>query len=416
MLLSKVQGGSGTGDGNDSDAKKRDTINRILGSSLFQGSESLSNLLRYLAEHSLRSTNEPLKEHQIATELFNRDVSFDPRMDSIVRVHTSRLRTRLEDYYRSGTGAGDPWEVQLPRGGHSLVFVKPAAPVVLASEPAHTEAVKDVRRVLWDSSRLLGVMAVVLVAAAAFGAGWLWSSGRLSAKVPPDVKAFWQLALRGAEPPLVVFSNTEFIGRPETGIRYLRPGEAEASGFEGYTGVGEVFAVDALHNVLAQLGRKFDLRRAQRLNWDEAKTREIIFIGSPSENLPLRELQLEKYFAFRVSPGPVRTGDLAIVNLQPRPGEQQTYFASPAQPFTEDYALIVLTQGTRASQRVVLLAGTTTYGTEAAAEFVASPESLSDLWNRIGRNTRIRRLSALLHVEVKRGVPLESNIVAVRTE
>jgi hypothetical protein len=224
------------------------------------------------------------------------------------------------------------------------------------------------------------------------------------------------VALPSTGTPLVVFSNAKFIGRPETGIRYLRPGEAETSASESYTGVGEVFAVDALHNVLGQLGRKFDLRRAQRLNWDEAKARELILVGSPSENLPVRDLQLEKDFAFRVSSGPVRPGDLAIVNLRPRAGEQQSYFASPSQPLTEDYALIVLTEGTTPSQRVVLLAGTTTYGTEAAAEFVASPESLSDLWDKIGRNTRLRRLSVLLHAQVKGGVPLETNIIAVRAE
>ncbi len=40
--------------------------------------------------------------------------------------------------------------------------------------------------------------------------------------------------------------------------------------------------MDALHNVLNSVGRTFDLRRAQRLSWDEARSRDIIFFGSPS--------------------------------------------------------------------------------------------------------------------------------------
>ncbi len=392
------------------DAEKRNSINRILSNSLFHSSESLSNLLRYLAEHSLKSPNENLKEHQIATEVFHREISFDPRVDSIVRVHTSRLRSRLEEYYQSGAGAKDPWQVRLPRGSHSLLFIQPALPAIAATPPSESRVALSRH---WPILALL--IGAIILAAAAFWVGRLSNSSARTPNAPPDVIAFWRLALRHPEPPLVVFSNAEFIGRPETGIRYLQPGEPEASVYEGYTGVGEVFGVDALHSVLGSLGRKFDLRRAQRLNWDEARTREIIFLGSPSENLPLRELQLERHFAFRVSQGPERRGDLGIVNLRPKAGEQQIYFAS-AQPITEDYALIVLTEGTTASQRTVLLAGTTTYGTEAAAEFVADPDSLSALWNRIGGHARIRFLSVLLHTNVKRSVPLETQIVAVRVE
>lgn len=393
------------------DAAKRDCVTRILNSPLLQSSESLSSLLRYLAEHSIQSPDESLKEHQIATEVFHREASFDPRIDSLVRVHTSRLRSRLGEYYESGAGVHDPWQVQLPRGTHALVFVKRAPAAVPQSVviPPQESGVSALGR---RSVPVLFAVAIALLALA-FWAGRLSGPDPTRSEAPPDVKAFWRLALRRPGPPLVVFSNAAFIGRPETGIRYLHPGEAVTSVYEGYTGVGEVFGVDALHNVLGSLGRTFELRRAQRLNWDEARDRDIIFLGSPSENLPVGQLQLEKHFAFRVSPGPERRGDLSIVNLQPQAGELPEYFAS-TQPITEDYAVVVLTQGISVSQSIVLLAGTTTYGTEAAAEFISKAESVSTLWGRMGRRSQPTSLSVLLHTIVKGGVPLETAIVALR--
>ncbi|MGH9638701.1 MAG: helix-turn-helix domain-containing protein, partial [Bryobacteraceae bacterium] len=72
---------------------------------LLHGSEALCNLLRYLVERSRQHPDHPAKEHQIATEVFGRPQSFDPRVDSTVRVQTSRLRSKLTEYYATA-GAG----------------------------------------------------------------------------------------------------------------------------------------------------------------------------------------------------------------------------------------------------------------------------------------------------------------------
>ena len=47
-------------------------IDRLIGSHVLHGSESLCKLLRYLAEHALHHPGVPLKEYQIATEVFGR--------------------------------------------------------------------------------------------------------------------------------------------------------------------------------------------------------------------------------------------------------------------------------------------------------------------------------------------------------
>ena len=92
-------------------------IERLNRSSILHGSESLCKVLRYLAEHSLDGAATPLKEHQIATEVFGRAADFDPRLDSTVRVQTGRLRSKLAEYY-AGEGAADRMVIEIPKGSY----------------------------------------------------------------------------------------------------------------------------------------------------------------------------------------------------------------------------------------------------------------------------------------------------------
>src|SRR2546427_9720170 len=96
-------------------------IDRLTGSHVLHGSESLCKLLRYLAEHALHHPGVPLKEYQIATEVFGRPADFDPQSDSTIRVQAGRLRMKLAEYY-SSEGADDPIIVEVPKGTYVLSF------------------------------------------------------------------------------------------------------------------------------------------------------------------------------------------------------------------------------------------------------------------------------------------------------
>jgi TolB-like protein len=92
-----------------------------LGSEAFAGAGRHSRVLRYLVERTLAGDGDQLKEYVLGTEVFDRPDSYDPRIDSIVRVEVRRLRSRLEDYYR-GAGANDPVRITVPRGAYVPVF------------------------------------------------------------------------------------------------------------------------------------------------------------------------------------------------------------------------------------------------------------------------------------------------------
>jgi TolB-like protein len=93
----------------------RAQLERILSSADFSTAHRHSRLLRYLVERTLAGEGEQLKEYVLGTEVFDRAESFDPRLDSIVRVEVRRLRSRLEEYYRE-RGASDPLIITIPTG------------------------------------------------------------------------------------------------------------------------------------------------------------------------------------------------------------------------------------------------------------------------------------------------------------
>jgi TolB-like protein len=109
----------------------RAELERILASPEFSTAGRHSRLLRYLVERTLAGEGEQLKEYVLGTEVFDRADSYDPRLDSIVRVEARRLRARLEDYYR-GSGAADQLIITIPTGTYVPVFAeRPEAPAVV---------------------------------------------------------------------------------------------------------------------------------------------------------------------------------------------------------------------------------------------------------------------------------------------
>jgi hypothetical protein len=91
--------------------------------------------------------------------------------------------------------------------------------------------------------------------------------------------------------------------------------------------------------------------------------------------------------------------------------------ASPSsQLVNEDYAIIGLKSGLDSAHSMLILAGTTTVGTQAAAEYVCREDSLTELLQRLGvsKAGEIKPFEALLRVKVTHGVPVLTDLVAVR--
>jgi tetratricopeptide (TPR) repeat protein/TolB-like protein len=105
----------------------------MLASSLFQRAAQLSRFLRFTVEKSLAGETAEIKEFVIGIEVYRRPPSYDPRMDSCVRVGVGKLRDKLGTYYRT-EGADDPVVIDLPKGTYIPVFrLRGAEPEIRAS-------------------------------------------------------------------------------------------------------------------------------------------------------------------------------------------------------------------------------------------------------------------------------------------
>jgi hypothetical protein len=363
-------------------------VEKLTKSHSLHSSESLCKLLRYLAEHSLDHPGLALKEYQIATEVLGRPIGFDPQSDSTVRVQAGRLRVKLAEYY-AHEGLDDPIIVELPKGSYALAFhlrspgpYSQTAPALILGEQPHAEEVPRRDRG-WKIA--VGVLAILLAGSVVLLGMLLPQRVKRQVStaqyVPPQYEIFWNRFAISPQQPWVIFSNGNFVGRPETGMRYFNS-STDASSFilDHYTGVGEVLAIHQLDRVFSLLNRPLRVKRGALFSLDDAKNNDLIFVGSPSENLTLLDIPGTQEFIFRrLSSGP-RKGDLAVINVHPQPGEAKQYVGTAAnQPTTEDYAVIGLLPGLDPSRSILILAGNTTFGTQAAVEYVCREDSLHEL-------------------------------------
>ena len=401
-------------------------IERLVGSHALHGSESLCKLLRYLAKHAVEHPGSTLKEYQIATEVFGRPSNFDPQLDSTVRVQAGRLRVKLAEYYASN-GAEDTIVVELPKGAYALSFHHRGAPVGRTHGPRR-EIERDEGFERSGSRRWMiaaGALAVLLACAVA--AIVVLLVARNTAEVgaaghedtaPAAFHVFWKRFISGPEEPWVIFSNAAFIGRPETGMRYYEAAHDSRNAIlDHYTGVGEVLAIHELDHVFGLLHHRIRVKRGSLFSLDDAKNNNLIFIGSPSENLTLLEIPGTQEFVFQRVVSGRRKGDLEIVNVHPQPDEPKQFLATPSgEPLTEDYAVVALIRGLNPAQSVLILAGTTTIGTQAAVEYVCRQDSIEKLLLRLSVSDtgELKPYEAVLQVKVTRGVPVETQLVALR--
>jgi len=401
-------------------------VEKVANSGALHGSEALRKLLRYLAHHAIEHPGTPLKEYQIATEEFGRTPEFDPAVDSMVRVQAGRLRAKLAEYY-AAEGADDPIRIELAKGAYALSFhhrqpgESHADAVRGLEHEAHSPSPAGMPRAWLVTTVTLSVLlAAALIALFVTSRESSLAGARNAESAAASLQVFWKPFLHSPDEPWVVFSNAAFFGRPETGIRYYNPARDPADAvWDHYTGVGEVLAVHNLDEVFSALHRNIRVKRGSLFSLDDAKNNDLIFVGSPSENLTLLEIPGSREFVFqRMDSGP-RKGDLAVANIHPQAGESQFYLASPSSaPLSEDYAVVAFVPGLNPDRSEMIIAGTTTFGTQGAVEYVCRPDSVAELLLRLSASSSsdLKPFEALLRVKITKGVPVETELVSVRKQ
>jgi adenylate cyclase len=100
----------------------RSELHRVLQSPQFDASERNRRFLRYVIEEALAGRAGRIKAYNIATEVFGRDVNFDPQLDPVVRMEARRLRRALERFYLID-GRASTVRIAMPKGRYVPEFL-----------------------------------------------------------------------------------------------------------------------------------------------------------------------------------------------------------------------------------------------------------------------------------------------------
>ena len=112
----------------------REAVERIVASAGFANSPRMSRFLRFVVEESLAGRASDLKEYVIGLRAFDKAESFDPSVDTTVRVEASKLRTKLARYYET-EGRSDSIRIDIPKGHYAASFHESTRAAALDRRP-----------------------------------------------------------------------------------------------------------------------------------------------------------------------------------------------------------------------------------------------------------------------------------------
>lgn len=316
-------------------------IERILQNKTLRLSELQRRLLSYLADKSLAGEGDDLKEYTIGIDAFGKPPSYDPRQESVVRMHVGRLRQKLADYYRT-EGIDDPILVDLPKGGFKLTFEP--------RPPRETPRVEVVPRRWRPREIALASGLLVALCAAFYFEVRPASAQRTAAEAPAvwssDLQQLWAPILSSSRPLVVCLANP--------------PAKTESA-------AGTASGAFLLGQFLAPLKQHVLLTRGDLLSMPEIMMDNVVFIGPPAGN---RQLEAVPGFQpIALEPGGIR-------NLNPRPGEPAFLPDQPShnpQEIEETHALISHVPGLYGNGEILYLSGNRMSSVMAAVQALTDP-------------------------------------------
>jgi hypothetical protein len=298
-------------------------------------------------------------------------------------IFTSRIQTLIKEGLTPST----------------LIPPPPVAPTPVYSPTS--ENGRSTKRYIWALLALASLVALLF-----------WHPWKVSAASTPE-DVFWHPFFVD-DPPYVIYSNALFTGDSTRGLKYApatasRDGAGTEDYVDTYTGIGELASVYDLTRIFDAHHATFTLKRSLLVSWDEAQSKNLIFIGARAENPSLRVLQPTVDFSIEMEPA-----SAGIVNHNPKAGEPAVY-SRPEHPLTTDYAILELLPGVQPGKHVLVFSGLTTFGTQAAVEYVCRPETMAELLKQIsGPKGEIRPFEAVLQTTIGGGVALQTHLVTIR--
>lgn len=420
-------------------------IERVAGSEQFIRSARLRDFLLYVGKQSLKDGCPEIHEQEIGAKVFGRPASYDRSQDNIVRVNATELRKRIDSYFVSA-GVHEPLVFEIPRGGYKPVFRLRSAAVENNSAQGLEEAPQVVSIPIADSTvvrshpegHLSHFLWATVSLVLAITSGVLFQQNRsmrqelYSWQGKPAVNAFWADFLHSHQETDIVLPDSS-VGLSEEITRHPIP----LSEYLNHNPMSRVQSLDISPDRKADLDAIFghnlvtfgDVRAAQQilaldprsrtLNFtdsrfflaDSIKRNNVILIGGKKANPWVYLFDEQMNFSLDEDTGTQR---MFVANRHPQAGEQSTYTAAPNINSLVGYSVIAYLPNPSRTGNAIILTGTDSDGTNAAAEFLTSEEQLEKFRKTIHAD-RFPYFEVLLKTSRLSGTSFNAELVAYRT-
>lgn len=422
-------------------AERRALIDRVAGSAQFSRSVRLRDFLLYVGGESLKDGIAEIHEQEIGVRVFGRSPSYDRSQDNIVRVNATELRKRIDAYF-SGEGADEPLVFSIPRGGYRPVFrrrdreeplglVSAVPQLPLTAPPLSTEEPSAERRSFpfaWIA--LSAVLAVVCCFLA-----WQNRSLRRTTSLwdrEPAVAAFWTDVAKAAPetdivlPDASVSMSEEMLGREMSLSDYLdrnfaREGDGEKMSDDRRQAIQTIFT----HNLvtlgdfhaaqqvlgLTPIAPSLHLTLARFYQADSIKRNNSILIGGKKANPWVRLFDEQLNFSVEYD---AQHNQAYVANRHPAPGEQAMYAPVMERNAPSAYSIVAYLPNPSHTGRVIILAGTDSDATGAAAEFLTSEQGQQSLRQKLHAGAKLPYFEVLLKTSRLSGTSFSAEPLAFR--
>ena len=377
-------------------------LDAILSSHHFRGSKRYPAFLKYVVDAALEGRSGSLKERTLGVEVFGRDPNYDTNADPIVRISAGEVRKRIAQYYHESASHSGV-QIELPLGSYVPEFipwlqeVSGAQPIVEAgrSEPDTAPSPGNRHRHLVVASSL----AALLLAAGGLAA---ILHRRPPAPTPSITDKLWRPFFESRRPVLIVVGTSH----PER----MAPESPDTSFMDHMTepyhhvSMSSAMALAHVAGALQQHGMSYEIKEAPETSLIDIRSRPLILIGATNNQWTMHlmnSLRIRFLYNGRVA----RIQD----TRNSRNDDWALDFFAPFSSVSTDYAIVARFQDATTEGPVLVVAGLGPYGTEAASEFVASPQYLDQILKKVPAGWENKNIEMVLKADVidsKTGPPV----------
>ena len=407
----------------------REQLQRLLTHPLFANSRRYPALLAYTVEETLKGNATELKERSIGIEVFGRTPTYDANADPVVRITAGEVRKRLSLYYYDSSHTGEV-VIELPLGSYVPVFRQPEPVVEPAVDALDVAAiVSGAARHTADSAPTACGETFTIPLACCGGADHrrLRCGSVCGDEHPPDAPtgpAFEYRSLLGAV--YVEFESDDLLpGRTgkkhQPGFDQFLRGAGQHAPAEpqklyvrlhlsGNLALADVITLTRTAAALEMRHKAFRVVPASEASFAQLREGPIVLIGAFDNIWTLRVTQKLR-FGFESKDG--------VALIVDRKSQTKTTWATawdlPYQKLSRDYAIVARIHDSTTGQPVIIAAGISEEGTEAAGEILYNPVYLNSLVAKAPADWEKKNMEAVIETQVIEGHSGPPNILAVET-